>query len=174
MAKFSCDFSAYSGADLDASASLSAFNGITADDLLSILRPAAERLAEFCRTAILRRFKRRTGSLADSFKLTEFGLDRGYMDLSEAGITVGPKGKHKGSSRAARSRAGSPNKKYAKHNRKAKKTSISNAELGYLLEYGTPRIAATHWMESANEEIESEIQDVVESGFNEFLERKGL
>lgn len=172
MAKFFCDFSAYSGADLDASSSLS--SGISSDDLLSVLRPAAERLADSYRTTILRRFKRRTGSLADSIELTEFGLDRGYMDLSEAGISVGPKGTHQGSKRAARSRKGAVGRKYSKHNRKAKATRMSNAELAYLLEFGTPRITATHWMENTNEAVSEEIQQMIEVGFNKLLEEKGL
>ena len=96
------------------------------------------------------------------------------MDLSEASITVGPTGKHKKSRRKARSRAGSSSAKYAKHDREAKATAISNAELGYLFEVGTPRIDATHWMENANEEIEVALQDIMEEEFDKVLQSKGL
>lgn len=172
MAKFKCEFSGFSGGDLSGKDSF--FSGLSSEDMLSILRPAAQILREHYRATIMRLFKRRTGSLADSIQIDEFGLDRAYMDASEASITVGPKGKHKGSKRAARSRAGDSSRKYAKHNRTARATAISNAELGYLLEYGTPRIAATHWMENANEEIENDIQQSIEEEFDKLMGSKGM
>ena len=42
------------------------------------------------------------------------------------------------------------------------------------MEYGTPRIAATHWMENANEESENEIIDIIESEYDKLLEKKGF
>lgn len=179
MAKFSVNFPDYSGDervfhDAGFSGSGNISSGFTSEDLLTVLRPAAQRLQEYYKETILRLFKRQTGSLADSFKIDESGFDRQYMDLSEASIHVGPRGKHKGSKRAARSRAGSAKEKYAKHNRESRVTSISNAELGYLLEYGTPRITATHWMQNANEQIEDEIGKIIEDGFDNLLREKGL
>lgn len=150
------------------------FSGLSSEDLLSILRPAAETLAEHYKATIERLFKRRTGSLADSFRTTEFGADREYLDKNEASMTVGPTGRHKKSRRMARSRAGNPSARYAKHNREAKETTITNAELGYLFEVGTPRIDATHWMENANEEIEEKLQDIMEEEFDKVLKSKGL
>lgn len=182
MAKFNCDFSAFetrdgrhgsTGVGMDATDTF--FSGLHADDLLSILRPAAEALRDYYISTILRLFKRRTGSLADSIQVVELvNSDRPYMDSSTAGIFVGPRGRHKGSLRSARSRAGSPNRRYAKHNRDAKATTFSNAEIAYLLEFGTPRIAATHWMENTNEEVGEEIQDIIETEFNKLLDKKGL
>lgn len=172
MAKFSCTFSEPSGGGFSGNSTTSE---MTSEDILSILRPAAEALKEYYKKTLRRIFKQHSGILAESPDfIAEVGLDRSYMDLNEAVITVGLRGKHPGSKRAARSRAGSPTKKYAKHNRKSGKTSISNAELGYLLEYGTPRIQATHWMENANEEIAEEIQDIIEEGYAKLLEKRGL
>lgn len=171
MAKFKCEFSDSRGGDLYGQAE---FSELSSEDMLSVLRPAAEILRKHYKSVILRLFKKRTGSLSESFQAEEWGLDREYINTNEAVISVGPKGKHKGSMRAARSRAGSSTRKYAKHNRKSKSTGISNAELGYLLEVGTPRIPATHWMENANEEISDTVQQIIEDEFDSLLKRKGL
>lgn len=171
MAKFKADFGATGYSSLKGQ---STFAELSIDDLMAVLRPAAEKLKAHYRAVILKRFKRRTGSLADSIKLDERSLSREYMDSNSAVIFVGPAGKHKNSKRGPRSRKGSPTAKYAKHNRKASATSLSNAELGYLLEYGTPRIDATHWMESANEEIEEELQTEIDENFTQLLKDKGV
>lgn len=140
------------------------------DDLLEVLRPAAIRLKEYYRETILRLFKKRSGSLADSINFEDdYNLSKGYVSF-----LVKPFGVHKGGKYTRRSRAGSPNARYAKHNRKPATKAIKNEELAYLLEYGTPRITATHWMETANEEIENEIQDMIEAEFDDLLKKKGL
>lgn len=171
MAKFKCEFSDSSGGYFSSSAG---FSELSSEDMLTVLRPAAEVLKNAYIATINRLFRRRSGSFAGSIKASEFGLDREYMDSSEASITVAPTGKHKGGKRGARSRAGAANKKYAKHNRDAKATSISNSELGYLFEYGTPRMPATHWMENTNEEVEEEVQQIIEDNFDKLLKSKGL
>lgn len=182
MAKFSCDFTSVELNDGRHGSTSARFGGeskmsagLTAEDLIAILRPAAEALRDHYRATIRRLFKQRTGSLADSIQAKEgLSLDREYMDLSEASITVGPTGKHKGGNLGARSRAGSSDRRYAKHNRDAKARSISNAELAYFLEFGTPRISATHWMENANEEFEDTVQQIIEDEFDKMLKSKGL
>lgn len=180
MAKFSCDLSSIElddgrhGGDHGSVSGSSFFSELTADELLSVLRPAAEALKRRYQETILRLFKRRSGSLVESIQLDEDKFENNLKELNEAIIIVGPKGKHKKGKRAARSRAGSSDQKYAKHNREAKATAISNAELAYLLEFGTPRIAATHWMENTNEAVEDEIQGILDDGFTEVLKKKGL
>ena len=178
MAKFKCNFSSVdlpdgrhgsSGVHLSASASY--FSELTSEELFSILRPAAEALKQHYVDTILRLFRRRTGSLAESIQVIESGRDRPYMDLSEASIYVGPKGRRKKGGQTRKSRAGSPSKKYAKHNRSV---AAKNEDVAYYLEYGSPRIAATHWMENTNEQVSEEIQDIVENGFTELLREKGL
>lgn len=171
MAKFKCDLSSVELDDGRHGGTYAELygSGLSADDLLSVLRPAAQRLVDHYKSTIARLFRQHTGSLAGSIQAKEASYSTG-----ETQIIVGPTGKHKGSSRAARSRAGSKSRRYAKHNRDAKATAISNAELAYLLEFGTPRIAATHWMENANKEIEDEIQQMIEDEFHKLLDRKGL
>lgn len=172
MAKFKFEFPDYSGGYFAGSDSY--LSGLSSEEILSILRPAASALVQHYKDTISSLFKQRTGSLAASIVAEEFGLDRAYMDSSEASIIVRPKGKHEKSMRSARSRKGKTGAKYAKHNRTAKSTSISNAELGYLLEVGTQRISATHWMENANEEISDTLQTMIEEEFNKVLESKGM
>ena len=141
---------------------------ITTDDILECLRPAAMRLVEHYKAAIHRLFKRRTGSFEESIDF-EDDTTGPY-----AFITVKPFGKHKGSLYARKSRAGPADRKFAKHNRKPAKKELKNEELGYLLEVGTPRIPATHWMSNTNEDVAREIQDIIEAEYDKLLKRKGL
>lgn len=170
MAKFKCEFSGSSGGDLYG---VDKFSELSSEDMLSCLRPAAEILKQHYKATILRLFKKRTGDLADSIQAEEWGLERASV-ANEALITIGPKGKHSGSKLAARSRSGGSGRKYAKHNRTASSRALSNAELGYLLEVGTARISATHWMENANEEIEDEIQQSIADEVDKMMKSKGL
>ena len=167
MAKFNFTFTdGARGGAFDAAKD--AGDPFTTDDILEVLRPAAMRLKEIYQEAIRTTFQQRTGSLADSIDF-EDNTAGGY-----AFFMVKPFGSHKGGAYARRSRAGSSSRKYAKHGRSVAKEAISNEELGYLLNYGAPRISATHWMENANDSAESEIQDIVENNFDELLKRKGL
>lgn len=50
----------------------------------------------------------------------------------------------------------------------------TNQEVGYYLEYGTPRMRAFHWMETANEKAEEETNAAMEEAWNQLLESKGL
>ena len=166
MAKFNFEFMDHSrGASIEASKSDSA---LTTDELLEVLRPAAMRLKEIYQQAIRKTFRQRTGSLADSIDF-EDNYGGGYV-----WFTVKPSGSHKGGAYQRRSRAGDSSGRYAKHNRKPTKKAIKNEELAYFLEYGTPRISASHWMENANDETEEEIQDIIEKGFDDLLAKKGL
>lgn len=141
---------------------------LSTDDILECLRPAAIKLVEYYKQTIRKLFKRRTGSLEDSIDFDDDVVG------PHAFILVKPFGKHKGSMYTRKSRAGPADRKGAKHNRKPSKKELKNEELGYLLEVGTPRIAATHWMENTNEAVAEEIQDTIETEFNNLLERKGL
>lgn len=180
MAKFTCDLSSAvlddgrHGGTYGVVNGSSFFSELTTEEMLSVLRPAAQKLKQRYQEAILRLFKRRSGSLVESIQLDETQASNSLRELNEVKIIVGPKGKHKGSKRAARSRAGSSERRYAKHNRDAKATTIANAELAFLLEFGTSRIDATHWMENTNEAVEDEIQGIIDDGFTEVLKKKGL
>lgn len=140
------------------------------DDLLEVLRPAALRLRDAYRNALSTIVHRRSGELADSIEIEDnYSIEGGFVS-----ITVAPHGKRKKSTRKRKSRKGSSDGKYAKHNRDPKANSMSNQELAYLLEYGTPRMDARHWLESTNESVGDEIQAMIEANFNELLKRKGL
>ena len=167
MAKFNCTFSSTSGGSF--SGENDAFKILSADDMLDILRPAALKLKEFYKETIRALFVRRTGNLEDSIDIED-----DYIGDQYAFIMVKPFGTHKGSSYARRSRAGAADRKYAKHGRKSSSKKLKNEELAYLLEVGTPRIDATHWMENTNEQHGDEIQDMVESEFDAKLRQKGL
>jgi len=172
VAKFKSKFSAPAGGDLSGDGPF--FSELSSEDMLSILRPAAQFLVDHYKSTITRLFRQRTGDLAKSIRADETGYDRAYMDKSEASITVGPMGKHGKSKRGARSRKGDSSNRYAKHKREAHSTTLSNSELGYLLEHGTPRIAATHWMENANEEIEDTVQQMIAEEYEKVLKSKGM
>lgn len=82
---------------------------------------------------------------------------------------VTPKGRHKSSGRGIRM-------KKQKDGTRAKsgKYSGSNAEVGYYLEYGTPRIKPRHWMETADEEAGEQSAAAMEAAWDEILKSKGF
>ena len=166
MAKFSCDFS-----DFDAMLIAERTGGdtFTVDDLLEVLRPAAMRLRDAYRDTVRRMFKQRTGSLAESIDFDDDTVGKNY-----AFILVKPMGTHKGGKYTRKSRAGPAGRKYAKHKRKPSTKALKNEELAYLLESGTPRISATHWMESTNEKVMDDIQGIIEDEYDKLLKKKGL
>lgn len=50
----------------------------------------------------------------------------------------------------------------------------SNAEVAYVLEYGTPRMAARHWMETANEEASDEVVAAEAAVWDDYLKSLNL
>ena len=50
----------------------------------------------------------------------------------------------------------------------------SNAEVAYVLEYGTPRMAARHWMETANEEASDEVVAAEAAVWDDYLKSMNL
>ena len=165
MAKFGVSYSS-DYANLEAQ--LESGDVLTTDDILECLRPAAMKLVEFYKQTIRKLFKRQTGSLEDSIDFDDSTVGK------YAFITVKPFGAHAGGKYARKSRAGSSDRKYAKHNRSPSSHDLKNEELAYLLEYGTPRIKASHWMENTNEEVSEDIQNIIEEEFDKLLKKKGL
>lgn len=143
---------------------------LSVDDLLEVLRPAALKLRDYYREALSTIVHRRSGELADSIEIE----DDYFLSTGEATIRVAPYGKHGKGKRTRKSRRGSTDARYAKHDRDPKANALSNQELAYYLEYGTPRMAARHWLETTNEAVEDEIQSMIEAEFDELLKRKGL
>ena len=152
MAKFS-----FNGMD-EISASFEQIANLTDEDKMTVIRPAAERLLQRQKEKIRSLFRRRTGALEDSLTIEERNDGEGTY------AHIYPKGKHPGSSTGKR---------------KGKRRSIgkysgTNAEVGYIHEFGSARIAASHWMEDANEEAADEVVTLQQQAWDELLTKKGL
>lgn len=152
MGKFS-----FNGVD-ELSASFEQLAKLSDEDKMSVIMPAAKLLVERQREMIQRLFKQRTGDLADSLTIQEkSGEDGAYAHIYL-------KGKHRGSSTGKRKGKRRSNGRY----------SGTNAEVGYILEHGSPRIAARHWMENANEEAEDEVVAAEQAAWDDLVTKKGL
>lgn len=152
MGKFS-----FNGVD-ELSASFEQLAQLSDEDKMSVIMPAAKLLVERQREMIQRLFKQRTGDLADSLTIQEkSGEDGAYAHIYL-------KGKHRGSSTGKRKGKRRSNGRY----------SGTNAEVGYILEVGSPRIAARHWMENANEEAEDEVVAAQQAAWDDLITQKGL
>ena len=152
MAKFS-----FNGMD-ELSASFEQLSQLSDEDKMSVIMPAAKLLVERQREMIQRLFKQRTGDLANSLTIQEkSGEDGAYAHIYL-------KGKHRGSSTGKRKGKRRSNGRY----------SGTNAEVGYILEVGSPRIAARHWMENANEEAEDEVVAAEQAAWDDLVTKKGL
>lgn len=152
MAKFS-----FNGVD-NLSASFEELARLTAEEKRSIIRPAAELLLERQREKLTSLFRQVTGTLAAALSIDDRVGDDGPFER------IYLKGKHPGSSTGKRKGKRRSNGKY----------SGTNAEVGYILEHGSPRIAATHWMENANEEAADDVTAVQQEAWDALLTKKGL
>ena len=131
---------------------------LSSDDLLRIIRPGAELLRERLVNKVLEVFTQRSGALAKSFKLKERTWEDG------AGISVLPTGKHPKSSTGKRQGKRGSNGSY----------SGTNAEVAFILEYGSPRIGATHFMENTAEESEEAVYAAMQAELDTILSELGL
>ena len=152
MAKFS-----FNGMD-ELSASFEQLSQLSDEDKMGIIMPAAKLLVQRQQEKIKQLFTQRTGDLADSLTIRqESGEDGAYAHIYL-------KGKHRGSSTGKRKGKRRSNGHY----------SGTNAEVGYILEVGSPRIAARHWMETANEEAEDEVVAAEQAALDNLITQKGL
>ena len=101
----------------------------------------------------LNRHHRRTGALAESIQIKN---DNTSAEIKPMGK------KHKKSGGIRRS----------KHHGAAK--SSTNAEVAYYLALGTPRMAATHWDENANEESADRTTQAMAAEWDKIVTEKGL
>ena len=152
MAKFT-----FNGMD-EISASFEQLANITDEDKSSVLMAGAEVLQERQTQKIMDMFRQRTGDLAKSISVQLKGAGEDFHAY------IFPKGKHRGSSMGRRMKKGRSSGKY----------SGTNSEVAYVLNYGSPRIDATHWLEIANEEAEAEVIAAEQDAWNSMLEQKGL
>ena len=154
MAKFSVN-----GMD-EISASFEQLADLSDRDKLGVIMAGAQVLLRRQKETIEALFAQRTGDLANSLTIEEKSDDEGAFAY------IYPKGKHRGSSTGKRKR---------KNGRSNGKYSGTNAEVAYILEYGSPRISpGFHWMETANEEAEDESLAAMQAAWNDVLDTKGL
>lgn len=140
------------------SASFEQLSQLSDEDKMNVIMPAAKLLVERQREKIKQLFTQRSGDLADSLTIRqESGEDGAYAHIYL-------KGKHRGSSTGKRKGKRRSNGRY----------SGTNAEVGYILEFGSPRIAARHWMETANEEAEDEVVAAEQAAWDDLITQKGL
>lgn len=101
---------------------------------------------------------KRTGQLIESVKAAR---KKGETLI----VAITPKGKRKNAFTGKRfKRDGSPSGTY----------QGTNAEVAYVLEYGTPRMAATHWMETTNEEAGDEVVAAEAAVWDDYLKSLNL
>lgn len=152
MAKFN-----FNGMD-EISASFEQLSRLTDEDKMSVIMPAAQLLLQRQKEKILSLFTQRTGDLANSLTIEKRSGEDGVYAY------IFPKGKHRGSSTGKRRGKRRSNGKY----------SGTNEEIGYILNYGSPRISATHWLENANEEAEDEVVSAQQAAWDDLITKKGL
>ena len=154
MAKF-----AFNGMD-ELSASFEQIAQLSSEEKLSILMPSAQLLLQRQKEKIAQLFQRRTGDLENSLTLEPRENDEGIS------VFIFPKGKHRNGSTGKR--------KDAKTGKSKGKYSGTNAEVAFILNYGSPRIAPTHWLEIANEEAEPEVIASQQQAWDELVTKKGF
>ena len=144
------------------SVSYASLSQISDDELWAIIEPAANTLKDKMQETISALFTQRSNSLHDSIEVKR--------KLSKGGAVyalVGPNDKkHPKSStgkRRARAQGG-----------KGGSSSGTNAEVGWILEYGSQRIDGFHWMEQSVTATEEELLGILEAGFNAACEAVGL
>lgn len=155
MAKFS-----FNGVD-EISADFEQLATLSDDEKLSVLRPAGKLLKGKYVEKIKSKFTQRTGDLAGSITIEERTGDTG------AYLHITPKGKHRGSGTGRRKRRKGRTGSNGRY-------SGSNAEVAYILEYGSPRIPASHWMEETNEEQADNVAEAQQQAWDDLLTKKGL
>jgi hypothetical protein len=132
--------------------------GFSAEDADPIIRPGAEVLLNAQKNKIISTFTQRTGSLAASLKIAQKIANDTFS------LVISPSGKHPKSTTGDRHSKGRSNGHY----------SGTNAEILYILEYGSPRIPARHVIETANEEAEEEAYAAIGDAWNAYLTSKGV
>ena len=152
MSKFS-----FNGMD-EIAASFEELANLSDEDRMSVIMPAATLLLDRQRNKSLSVFKQWTGDLANSLTIEERRNENGVYAY------IFPKGKHRGSTTGKRKGKRRSNGSY----------SGTNAEVAFILEYGSPRIEATHWLETANEEAADEVATAQQEAWDDLLKKKGL
>lgn len=152
------------------SVSYASLSQISEDDLWAIIEPAANTLKDKMQETISALFTQRSNSLHDSIEVKR--------KLSKGGVVyalVGPnQKKHPKSTTGKRHRRDRVATKRKPRTGTAGSYAGTNAEVGWILEYGSTRIHAKHWMEQAVTDTEEELLGQLETGFNAYLDAAGL
>ena len=98
---------------------------------------------------------KRTGQLIESVKAAR---KKGETPI----VAITPKGKRKGAYTGQRKTHGGGT------------YQGTNTEVAYVLEYGTTRMAATHWMETTNEEAGDEVVAAEAAVWDDYLKTLNL
>lgn len=143
-------------------ASFLSLQQLSDDEIWAMIEPAATLLKERMQDVITRLFRQRSGSLHGSIevrrKLSRGGAVFGLVGPNDSAHPKASHGKRK--PRAQGGKGGS----YAG----------TNAEVGWILEYGTSRIPGRHWMETACSEAEEELLGMLEAAWNARLDAAGF
>ena len=124
----------------------------------SILSAGAAVVQRFQQDRLAAEFRRRTGQLVASIHVKKTGSG----ERMKAQIL--PTGKRKKASTGKRTYKGRSHGSY----------QGTNAEVAYILEYGSPRIAASHWMEAANTAAEPEMMQAEADAWDDYLKSINL
>lgn len=127
------------------------------DDLLRIIRAGAEVMRDRLREKVQAVFIQHSGDLANSFKLFP------QKDEGNPVIVVSPSGNHSPNGRGIRKRKSN-----------AKRKTKTNAEVAFVLEHGSPRHKATHFMEECVEASTPEVIAAMEAEFSKIMDERGL
>lgn len=144
------------------SVSYASLSRISDDELWAIIEPAANTLKDKMQETISALFTQRSNSLHDSIEVKR--------KLSKGGAVyalVGPNDKKHPKSSTGKRRARAQGGKGGSY-------SGTNAEVGWILEYGSQRIDGFHWMEQSVTSTEEELLGILEAGFNAACEAVGL
>lgn len=145
------------------SASFAELAEIDDDSRENLLRAGGEAI-ERHQKEYLQQHHSRTGELAGAITLEV------YPTIA----LVAPRGKQKRVKHRVKSQAhkGSGGTLRSKHHGKTGASSMM--DVGYYLEFGTPRMVARHWMENANKEAEPDFDAAMAAAWNEHLNKIGF
>lgn len=153
-------------------ASFAELAALSDETIWSIIKPAAEQLKEAMQSSIAEMVgaKKSSGQLSASIEIRDKRLEGGA-----ASCFVGPN-QRKRSRKKADGTEAKPGARKTRNGKKASNGSYSgtNAEVAFILEYGSSRIPAKHWMQTAVDDSEADVINTMEVGFDQALEDAGF
>lgn len=151
--------------------------GMQPEDKLAVLRPGAElllqRLRDFLEANTNDPNAEIRGRLAESLKAVENDVT-GSIIVTPRGVHHGKKARRKRSEGYRRAKTGQGRGRSSKSPHHGMTGGTAAVDVGYYLEYGTPRMAALHWMETVNEQSAEDVQASLEKAWDEYLTSLGL